>query len=102
MSRLGVKPVPAPSPGPVGRAAKAPSRARQAFQRGLTALVQWVEREGARQPVPRGRSEQITLDGETEPVTVKLGVWVTNTKTRRDKLTPEQRDALTDLGVEWA
>jgi hypothetical protein len=51
--------------------------------------------------VPRGHSEQITVDGETDPVIVKLGVWVSNTKTRRDKLTAEQRAALTELGIEW-
>ncbi|MER5312980.1 helicase associated domain-containing protein, partial [Streptomyces sp. NPDC002773] len=78
------------------------SKAQQAFQRGLTALAQWVEREGAHRPVPRGHSEQITVDGETEPVTIKLGVWVSNTKTRRDKLTVEQLDALAELGVQWA
>ncbi|MGP3974290.1 helicase [Streptomyces sp. 8N114] len=27
---------------------------------------------------------------------------VSNTKSRRDKLTPEQRAALTELGVQWA
>ncbi|WP_461090779.1 helicase associated domain-containing protein [Streptomyces incanus] len=81
---------------------RTPSKAQAAFQRGLAALSQWVEREGAHRPVPRDHSEQITADGETEPVTVKLGVWVSNTKTRRDKLTPEQVDALRELGVEWA
>ncbi|MGV4888020.1 helicase [Streptomyces sp. NWU49] len=29
-------------------------------------------------------------------------MWVSNTKTRRDKLTAEQRDALQELGVQWA
>ncbi len=33
---------------------------------------------------------------------IKLGVWVSNTKTRRDKLTQEQRAALQALGAEWA
>ncbi|MEF2529915.1 helicase associated domain-containing protein, partial [Streptomyces sp. CS62] len=51
---------------------------------------------------PRAHSEEITIDGETEPVTVKLGVWVTNTKSRRDKLTTEQLAALAKLGVDWA
>ncbi|MFK3736011.1 helicase associated domain-containing protein, partial [Streptomyces sp. NPDC088090] len=44
----------------------------------------------------------IEIDGETEPVPVKLGVWLSNTKSRRDKLTPEQRAALAALGMEWA
>ncbi|MFE1198398.1 Helicase associated domain protein [Streptomyces olivaceoviridis] len=103
LTMLGIKPLEEPSPAPTaGRAAKGPSKAQQAFQRGLTALAQWVEREGAHRPVPRGHSEKIAVNGETEPVTVKLGVWVSNTKSRRDKLTHEQRTALAELGVDWA
>ncbi|MEU9632631.1 Helicase associated domain protein [Streptomyces luteogriseus] len=103
LSKLGVKPLEAPSPAPATtRATKGQSKAQQAFQRGLTALAQWVEREGAHRPIPRGHSEEIVVDGEAEPVVVKLGVWVSNTKTRRDKLTQEQRAALRELGVEWA
>ncbi|MFM9709159.1 helicase associated domain-containing protein [Streptomyces galilaeus] len=49
-----------------------------------------------------GRGMEITVDGEAEPVTVKLGVWLSNTKSRRDKLTAEQRAALRELGMEWA
>ncbi|MCX4538412.1 helicase (plasmid) [Streptomyces sp. NBC_00841] len=33
---------------------------------------------------------------------MKLGVFISNTKTRRDKLTHEQRTALAELGVRWA
>ncbi|MFF3487328.1 Helicase associated domain protein [Streptomyces sp. NPDC002701] len=100
---LGVKPLEEPSAAPAaGRAAKGPSKAQQAFQRGLAALTQWVEREGADRPVPREASEQITVDGDPEQVVVKLGVWVSNTKSRRDKLTAEQLDALRKLGMEWA
>ncbi|MFJ8470169.1 DEAD/DEAH box helicase [Streptomyces swartbergensis] len=103
LSKLGVKPLEAPSPAPAAtRATKGASKAQQAFQRGLAALAQWVEREGSHRPVPRGHSEEITFDGETEPVTVKLGVWVSNTRARRDKLAQEQLDALRELGVEWA
>ncbi|MBQ0997452.1 DEAD/DEAH box helicase [Streptomyces sp. RK62] len=102
LSTLGIKPADAPSPAPTaGRAAKGPSKAQQAFQRGLAALAQWVEREGHR-PVPRGHAEEIVVDGETEPVVVKLGVWTSNTRARRDKLTPAQLDALRELGMEWA
>ncbi len=61
-----------------------------------------MEREGADRPVPRGHSEEIAVYGEAEPVTVKLGVWVSNTRARRDKLSAEQRDALRELGVGWA
>lgn len=106
LTTLGITPLQAPAAAPAaaagGAGAKGPSKAQQAFQRGLTALTQWVEREGAHRPVPRGHSEQITVDSETEPVTVKLGVWTSNTRSRRDKLTADQLDALQKLGVEWA
>ncbi|KPI20060.1 helicase-associated protein [Actinobacteria bacterium OV450] len=72
------------------------------FQRGLEALTQWVEREGAHRPVPRPHGEEITVEGESEPVVVKLGVWVSNTKSRRDKLTADQLAALAKLGIDWA
>ncbi|MFF9139862.1 Helicase associated domain protein [Streptomyces albogriseolus] len=114
LTQLGVQPAEAQSPAPAGTtpAGAAPARAsgttvkgtgkaQQAFQSGLTALTQWVEREGNR-PVPRGHSEDITIDGETKPVTVKLGIWVSNTKTRRDKLSAEQLTSLRELGVQWA
>jgi hypothetical protein len=32
----------------------------------------------------------------------KPGIWYSNTKTRRDKLSAEQVDALRKLGIEWA
>ncbi|MFE9572844.1 helicase [Streptomyces sp. NPDC006692] len=32
---------------------------------------------------------------------MKLGVSVPNTKSRRDKLTREQLDALRELGLDW-
>ncbi|MEE1928777.1 Helicase associated domain protein [Streptomyces sp. TRM 70351] len=103
LTKLGVQPDQAPSPAPAARrGAKGPSKAQQAFQRGLAALTQWVAREGKDRPVPRGHSEQITIDDETEPVTVKLGVWISNTRARRDKLTQEQRAALRNLDVDWA
>ncbi|WP_199831417.1 helicase associated domain-containing protein, partial [Streptomyces noursei] len=103
LSKLGVQPDHAPAPTPeAARAAKGPSKAQAAFQRGLAALTQWVEREGAGRPVPRGHGEEIAVDGEAEPVVVKLGVWVSNTRARREKLTTEQLDALRHLGMKWA
>ncbi|WP_236260178.1 Helicase associated domain protein, partial [Streptomyces hygroscopicus] len=80
---------------------KAGSKAEAAFQRGLAALTQWVEKEGQR-PVPRSAVVEITVDGEAEPVSVKLGVWLSNTKSRRDKLTADQLAALAALGLKWA
>ncbi|MFI6690054.1 Helicase associated domain protein [Streptomyces sp. NPDC050485] len=103
LTALGVQPDQAPSPTPTGAGAvTGTSKAQQAFQRGLTALAQWVEREGSHRPVPRGHSEEIGVDGEAEPMAVKLGVWVSNTKSRRDKLTQEQLEELRELGIEWA
>ncbi|MEU2835065.1 Helicase associated domain protein [Streptomyces lavendulae] len=103
LTALGVEPAQAPSPAPAAaHGTKGQSKAQQAFQRGLTALAQWVEREGAHRPVPRAHGEEITIEGETAPVIVKLGVWVSNTKSRRDKLTADQLAALTKLGVDWA
>ncbi|MER7490991.1 Helicase associated domain protein [Streptomyces sp. NPDC126497] len=103
LTTLGIKPTKAQSPAPATKGAtKDRSKAQQAFQRGLAALAQWVEREGVHRPVPRGHAEEIVIDGETEPVIVKLGVWISNTRARRDKLTQEQLDALRELGVEWA
>ncbi|MGV9894424.1 DUF5958 family protein [Streptomyces tendae] len=54
-------------------ARKAGSKAEAAFQRGLAARTQWVEKEGPR-PAPRSTVVEITVDGEAEPVAVKLGV----------------------------
>ncbi|WP_031232833.1 DEAD/DEAH box helicase [Streptomyces niveus] len=103
LSALGIKPAETPPPAPTATSGtKGQSKAEQAFQRGLTALTQWIEREGADRPVPRSHNEQITIDSKTEPVPVRLGVWLTNTKQRRDKLTQEQLDALRKLGVGWA
>ncbi|GGQ48831.1 DEAD/DEAH box helicase [Streptomyces mutabilis] len=101
--KLGLQPDQAPAPAPTAsRTAKGPSKAQQAFQRGLAALTQWVEQEGVDRPVPRGAVVEIEVDGQDEPVPVKLGVWVSNTKSRRDKLTQEQLVALRELGIAWA
>ncbi|MFJ4478790.1 Helicase associated domain protein [Streptomyces xanthochromogenes] len=67
----------------------------------MAALTQWVEQEGQR-AVPHSTVVEITVDGQAEPVPVKLGVWLSNTKSRRDKLTAEQLAALAALGMEWA
>lgn len=97
LTKLGVQPDQAPSPAPAAkRSAKGPSKAKQSFQRGLAALAQWVEREGAHRPVPRKAVE--TLPDGTE---TKLGIWYSNTKSRRDKLTQDQLDALRKLGIDW-
>ncbi|MER8062766.1 MULTISPECIES: helicase associated domain-containing protein, partial [unclassified Streptomyces] len=110
LAALGIKPVEAPAPAPEATRAKGPgkgtgkaagTKAQAAFQRGLTALAQWVEEEGQR-PVPRDAVVEITVDSEAEPVPVRLGVWLSNSRARRDKLTGEQRAALAKLGIQWA
>jgi superfamily II DNA or RNA helicase len=102
LTKLGVQPAEAPTPAPAAaRVAKGPSKAQAAFQRGLAALAQWVEREGDR-PVPRGAVVEVEVDGETEPVPVRLGVWISNTKSRRDRLDTDQLAALREHGMRWA
>ncbi|MFE7002340.1 Helicase associated domain protein [Streptomyces griseus] len=66
-----------------------------AFERGITALTQYAAREG-RVVVPRAHIE------ETPHGPVRLGTWISNTRTRRNKLTDQQREQLAALGVDWA
>ncbi|MEU9035328.1 hypothetical protein AB0D45_10525 [Streptomyces sp. NPDC048352] len=47
-------------------------------------------------------TEEVAVEDEAELVVMKLGVWVSNTKSRRDKLTLDQLDAPRGLGVDWA
>ena len=75
------------------------------FQQGLTALAQFVEREGHAR-VPRPDKEPLEPvkrpDGsrETEArVVVALSTWINNQKARRAKLSPGQ---LAEHGIEWA
>uniref|UniRef100_UPI000FCC1C90 helicase associated domain-containing protein n=1 Tax=Actinacidiphila soli TaxID=2487275 RepID=UPI000FCC1C90 len=101
LTGLGIKPTQRPAPTLARKAAAGvPSKLSEAFQRGLTALAQYIAREGAGRPVPRSHSEPIVIDDQEHEV--KLGIWVSNTKSRRDKLTETQRTALAQLGIEWA
>ncbi|MEV5599437.1 Helicase associated domain protein [Streptomyces sp. NPDC052496] len=78
------------------------------FERGVAALTQYQARENTL-TVPRKHTETLrpaeadagSEDGGEE-VTVRLGVWLSNTRTRRTKLTDQQRAVLADLGLEWA
>lgn len=97
MSRLGVRPAERPAPAP---AANSAGKASTAFQCGLQALAQWIQREGAQKAVPRGHVEAVVIDGQEHQH--KLGVWISNTRARRDKLAADQLDALRDLGMQWA
>ncbi|WP_371627751.1 helicase associated domain-containing protein [Streptomyces sp. NBC_01116] len=33
---------------------------------------------------------------------VRLGTWISNTRSRREKLTDHQREQLAALGIDWA
>ncbi|MFJ5088638.1 helicase associated domain-containing protein [Streptomyces sp. NPDC088674] len=83
--------------GAAGSGKRTAAAARAAFQRGVAALAQWVEREGAEKPVPRKHTETIVFDGED--VDVRLGVWVSNAKSRFDGLSVDERKQLAALGL---
>ncbi|MCL6737398.1 DEAD/DEAH box helicase [Streptomyces neyagawaensis] len=101
LTQLGIKPVQAASPVPAAmRTTNGTGKAQQAFQRGLAALTQYIQREGIQKAVPRGHVERVVIDGQEHDH--KLGVWISNTKTRREKLTHDQRTALAELGIDWA
>ncbi|WP_413812751.1 Helicase associated domain protein [Streptomyces sp. OE57] len=100
LSALGV--TPAERPGPEATSGgKAAGKLSAAFQRGVAALAQYIAREGHHR-VPRGHVEEVTVDGHDTAVKVRLGVFMSNTQSRRAKLTEPQRAALTELGVVWA
>ncbi|EHM27141.1 MULTISPECIES: hypothetical protein [Streptomyces] len=52
--------------------------------------------------MPRGAVVEVAVDGETEPVPVKLGVWISNTKSRKDRLDTDQLTALATPGMDRA
>ncbi|GAB7035975.1 Helicase associated domain protein [Streptomyces sp. NPDC021749] len=93
LTELGVEPLPAD-------AVQGPEKGRKgstgAFERGIAALAQYKGREG-HVKVPRAHTEQLEDGSE-----VKLGVFLSNTKTRRAKLTPDKLRQLAELGLEWA
>ncbi|MFJ9552094.1 helicase associated domain-containing protein [Streptomyces erythrochromogenes] len=102
LAELGVGPQKAPRARKAAAKTAAASRPRtggEAFQKGLQALQQYIARTGS-VTVPRGHVEAVDIDGAEHAV--KLGIWLTNTKTRRAKLNHTQLDLLAGLGVEWA
>ncbi len=64
----------------------------------MAALTQYKARTGT-VTVPRGHVEELEIAGGA--VAVKLGVWISNTKSRRAKLTEAQLAALAELGLDW-
>ncbi|MGW0664619.1 Helicase associated domain protein [Streptodolium elevatio] len=106
LSELGVKPLAVPKAGKAPKAArKAAGGPSSAFGKGLAALRQYQARTGS-VTVPRGHVETLeTAPGDAgeggEPVEVKLGVWLSNTKSRRAKLTDHQLEQLAAAGLDW-
>ncbi|MGW7410009.1 Helicase associated domain protein [Streptomyces sp. NPDC054833] len=92
LEAIGVVPLPPEQEAP----AKAPKTPSGAFERGVAALAQYKARTGS-VTVPRGHVER--LEDGTE---VKLGVFLSNSKSRRTKLTVDKLAALAGLGLEWA
>lgn len=92
LEQLGITP-----PAPEAEAPAKPSTAPvSAFERSVAALTQYKARTGS-VTVPRGHVEMLPDGSE-----VKLGVFLSNSKSRRAKLTTERLAALAALGLEWA
>ncbi|MCM3812878.1 Helicase associated domain protein [Streptomyces sp. DR7-3] len=100
LTALGMTPAERPAPA-ANSGRKTAENLSAAFQRGVAALAQYIAREGHHR-IPRSHIEEITVNRHNTPVSVRLGVFMSNTKSRRDKLTTAQRAALAELGVEWA
>ena len=92
LEQLGVVPLPSEQEAP----AKPSKAASGAFERGVAALTQYKARTGS-VTVSRGHVER--LEDGTE---VKLGVFLSNAKSRRAKLSADKLQQLTDLGLDWA
>ncbi|MFC5664988.1 helicase associated domain-containing protein [Kitasatospora misakiensis] len=107
LAALGVQPDAAPAGQAEGGAVKGAAGGGRgagvgkasAFGRGMGALAQYRERTGS-VTVPRSHVEEVP-DGDGGTVAVKLGVWISNTKTRRAKLTEVQLERLAELGLDW-
>ncbi|MFF4985469.1 Helicase associated domain protein [Streptomyces sp. NPDC001046] len=98
LTQLGVEPAPrsVPAPGGAGAGARPSGGRSGAFERGVAALAQYKARTGSL-TVSRGHVER--LEDGTE---VRLGVFLSNCKSRRARLDPDKLAALAALGLEWA
>ncbi|MFF8265187.1 helicase associated domain-containing protein [Streptomyces virginiae] len=68
-----------------------------AFQKGLQALQQYIQREGTAARIPRSHVEVVPYDGKDAEV--RLGVWRSNMRSRQAALSLHQRKHLADLGL---
>ncbi|MFB7091519.1 Helicase associated domain protein, partial [Streptomyces sp. NPDC056296] len=101
LAGMGVKPAERPVPAQVeagGATAggKPSGRRSTAFERGVAALAQYKARTGS-VTVSRGHVERLEDGSE-----VRLGVFLSNSKSRRAKLGADQLAALAELGLDWA
>ncbi|WP_405593764.1 Helicase associated domain protein [Streptomyces sp. NBC_01410] len=92
LEQLGVQPYPAQE----GAPAKGRKGGSAAFERGVEALRQYKARTGSL-TIPRNHVEALPDGSE-----VKLGVFLSNSKSRRAKLTADKLQALAALGLGWA
>lgn len=98
LDKLGVRPAPKPHKAAQSRGGgKTGGGARAAaFDRAIAALHQYRERTGRAKP-PRAHTERIEYDGQEHDV--RLGVWVSNVRSRRSSMSAEQQAVLDELGV---
>ncbi|MEU9625162.1 helicase associated domain-containing protein, partial [Streptomyces sp. NPDC048155] len=84
------------SPAEPETSAEPPTTAMNAFEKGVAALAQYKARTGS---VTVSRAHVEALPDGSE---VKLGVFLSNSKSRRAKLTADKLQALAALGLKWA
>ncbi|MGW8768359.1 Helicase associated domain protein [Streptomyces sp. NPDC055815] len=99
LTTLAIEPAEQPTAPARARTVGATGKAAAKFQLGIQALAQYTAREGIAAP---GRSHVEVLLVDDQEHEHNLGIWYANVKQRRDKLDPDQRAALADLGVAWA
>ncbi|MGW3698625.1 helicase associated domain-containing protein [Streptomyces sp. NPDC005134] len=97
LDEMGVKPAARPQKTAARVSAKAgAAKGSDAFTRGVAALAQYIQRE-KKTVVGRQHVEELP-DGTS----VRLGVFLSNQKSRRDRLAEEQLAVLAELGYDWA
>ena len=68
-------------------------------RRNLAAAAQYRAREGHLN-VPRGHKEKLALD-DGSTVEISLGLFITNSRTRKASIPRERAQALTEVGMRW-
>ncbi|MEU0275769.1 helicase associated domain-containing protein [Streptomyces sp. NPDC006307] len=85
------------APEPTTAAAPAGGGRAAAWERGVAAARAYLAREGTLAGVSRSHIERIVHEGQEHDV--KLGVWLTNQRSRRTKLAADRLAVLAELGV---